>query len=101
MVGVVTEFLVMLIAKFIAGNGAGEGEGEGLGDGDGDGLGEGDRLGLGEGEGELTTAAGHVPQEAWQKPPLTIAALVQPGQNVQAHFTLPQVSPAGWSSLQD
>jgi hypothetical protein len=42
-----------------------------------------------------------VPQDAWQRPPLTIAALLQPGQKVHPHLMLPQVSPAGWVSWQD
>jgi hypothetical protein len=43
-------------------------------------LGEGEGEGLGDGDGELTGGAGQVLQDAWQRPPLTMAVLLQPGQ---------------------
>jgi hypothetical protein len=42
-----------------------------------------------------------VPHDAWHRPPLTTAVLLHPGQKVQPHLTLPQVSPAGWVSWQE
>lgn len=64
--------LVIVMARFIKIGGAGEGDGEGEGEGEG--------LGEGEGDGELTGGAGQVLQDAWQRPPLTIAVLLHPGQ---------------------
>jgi hypothetical protein len=72
--------LVIVMARFIMMAGAGEGDGDGFGAGEGDSLGEGEGEGLGDGDGELTGGAGQVLQDAWQRPPLTMAVLLQPGQ---------------------